>query len=94
MSAFLSSYFSVTSQVKRATIKEIEDAEGRGQYVGQTLQMKSSEEARSLSRPRFLIHGFSVGLRANAETGTWGVLRDKGSMVDIPPLVRKLRERR
>lgn len=26
-----------------------------------------------------------MGLRANAETGTWGVLRDEGSMVDIPP---------
>lgn len=27
-----------------------------------------------------------MGLRANAETGTWGVLRDEGSMVDTPPL--------
>jgi hypothetical protein len=43
--------------------------------------------------PRFLIQGFPVGRRANAETGTWEAFMAMGPWkVYFPPLVRKMKK--
>ncbi|KAL6265898.1 hypothetical protein P5V15_002733 [Pogonomyrmex californicus] len=57
----------------------------------------NNNSKKSASPSVFLNHGFSEGLRANAEAGTWGVFKDVGSTIDTfpsPPCPKKSRKKR